>query len=444
MRRILSFLLTFCLLAAPLPALATQDTAAAAQDVLFALADGEYAAVFAQCDPAMREALGDADGLADVWRQLTDMMGALEDAQAADAGEQSGYRLVSAQCAFARADAVLSLAFDAQGRLCSLGLVDMRARETAAEADAGGYVEEEIALRAGEADETGGLLTLPEGDGPFPAVILVHGSGPSDRDETAYVHAPFRDIAHGLARLGVASVRYDKYTYAHPQLCLDADFTVDDEYTRDAVDAAELLAGDARIGGIYLLGHSQGAMLAPRIMRAVREKIGKRLCGGVLLAGSPLHMWQIQYRQNLDVLAALGDAATQEDRAMIEAEAAKAETLTGLSAAQLQAETLFGISAFYQADEMSVDAARLAAQLDLPLFIAQGAKDWQVRPEDGIDAWRAALPEDMDVTYRLYADMNHMLIDMEGEPTGSAADYMDADARTSEELIEDIAAWILS
>ena len=58
---------------------------------------------------------------------------------------------------------------------------------------------------------------------------------------------------------------------------------------------------------------------------------------------------------------------------MIEAEAAKAETLTGLSAAQLQAETLFGISAFYQADEMSVDAAQLAAQLDHPLFIAQGA-----------------------------------------------------------------------
>ena len=209
MRRILSFLLTFCLLAAPLPALATQDTAAAAQDVL-------TRDLVSNTPPFLRSAILHARGAGRCGRPRRCMEaidrhdGALEDAQAADAGEQSGYRLVSAQCAFARADAVLSLAFDAQGRLCSLGLVDMRARETAAEADAGGYVEEEIALRAGEADETGGLLTLPEGDGPFPAVILVHGSGPSDRDETAYVHAPFRDIAHGLARLGVASVRYDK------------------------------------------------------------------------------------------------------------------------------------------------------------------------------------------------------------------------------------------
>ena len=247
----------------------------------------------------------------------------------------------------------------------------MRVRDDGSTADEGGYIEEAVTLRAGESDATNGLLTLPEGEGPFPAVVMVHGSGPSDMDETAYACAPFRDIARGLARLGVASIRYDKYTYAHPENCMSADFTVDDEYTRDALDAAKLLAEDARIGDIYLLGHSQGAMLAPRIMAAMQTEVGERLRGGVLLAGSPLPI-RTQYHQNLDVLAALSGETLAEGEALVEAEVGKAAALADMSAEELQKQTLFGISAYYQADEMSVDAAQTAVAFGLPLFIAQG------------------------------------------------------------------------
>ena len=442
MRRVLVFLLIFLLCISPVTALAEAGAAALAEDVLACLAEGDFAAVFENSDAAMQEAVGDADGMAAVWAQITGLLGTLTQAQAEDAGAQGDYRVVLAQCAFENADATLTLAFDAQGRLGSLGLVDMRMREEGAATDAGGYIEEAIKLRAGEDDATNGILTLPEGEGPFPAVVMVHGSGPSDRDETAYACAPFRDIARGLARLGVASIRYDKYTYAHPENCMSADFTVDDEYTRDALDAAKLLAEDARIGDIYLLGHSQGAMLAPRIMRAMQTEVGDRLRGGVLLAGSPLHMWEIQYHQNLDILAALDGETRAENEALVEAEAAKAATLAGRSAEELQKQTLFGISAYYQADEMAVDAVQTAVALGLPLFIAQGEKDWQVRPADGIEAWRAELPQDFDATYALYPDMTHMLCDLEGEPTETAADYMAVDARVDQTLIEDIAAWI--
>lgn len=443
MRRVLTFLLIFSVLLIPMPVLAEEDATAWALDVLDRLADGDFETVYENSDAAMQGALGSADGMAAVWAQLTAMMGALEDAQVAETGEQSGYILVSVQCAFANADAVLALAFDTQGRLSSLGLTSMTARGSADEADADGYIEEAVVLRAGRDDATNGVLTLPEGEGPFPAVVMVHGSGPSDMNETAYANAPFRDLAHGLARLGVASIRYDKYTtYAHPEMCLDTDFTVDDEYTRDAVDAAALLAGDARISDIYLLGHSQGAMLGPRIMRAICEEAGDRLRGGVLLAGSPLPMWEIQYHQNLDALDTLTGDALEENRALVEAEVKKVESMAGLTDAELQKQTLFGINAYYQMDEMRVDAVQTAVSIGLPLFIAQGAKDWQVRPADGIEAWREALPEDFDATYKLYQNMNHMLADMEGEMTGTAADYMDADAHVSEALIEDIAAWI--
>ena len=442
MRRIVTFLLIFSLWLAPLPALAEEGPAAEAEDVLLRLAAGDFASVYEDSDAAMQSALGDADGLAAVWAQLTGMLGALTDVQTTDAGEQGGYRVVAAQCAFANADATLTLAFDAQGRLGSLGLADMRVRDDGSTADEGGYIEEAVTLRAGESDATNGLLTLPEGEGPFPAVVMVHGSGPSDRDETAYACAPFRDIARGLACLGVASIRYDKYTYAHPENCMSADFTVDDEYTRDALDAAKLLAEDARIGDIYLLGHSQGAMLAPRIMRAMQTEVGDRLCGGVLLAGSPLHMWEIQYHQNLDILAALDGETRAENEALVEAEAAKAATLAGRSAEELQKQTLTQRSTVIKRMKWPSTPRRLRSLWTCRSSSPKGEKDWQVRPADGIEAWRAELPQDFDATYALYPDMTHMLCDLEGEPTETAADYMAVDARVDQTLIEDIAAWI--
>lgn len=429
--------LSFC-------AAAQEDAQQRALNVLGELSEGNFDAVYGQAADVLKQAVGSAAGLEQVWTQLTDMLGTFESAAAQGVQAQAGYQTVALQCAFSRAEATFTLAFDEAGRLASLGLTSMTARETAEEAQDGrGYVEEQITLRAGEEDATGGLLTLPEGDGPFPAVVMVHGSGSSDMNETAYANAPFRDLAHGLAQLGVASVRYDKYTYAHPENCTRADFTVDDEYTNDAVAAAQLLAEDSRIGSIYLLGHSQGAMLAPRIMQAVREATGDRLGGGVLLAGSPLHMWEIQYQQNLDVIKTLEGEQRAQAQALIDAEVEKAGTLAALSPEELQKQTVFGINAYYQADEMSVDAVETAVCLNLPLFIAQGAKDWQVRPEDGIDRWRKTLSEDFDATFKLYDNMNHMLADIEGEMTGTAADYMDADAHVSEALIQDIATWIL-
>ena len=115
-----------------------------------------------------------------------------------------------------------------------------------------------------------GLLTLPDGAGPFPAVLLVHGSGPQDRDEAVGPNRPFRDLAVGLADLGVASLRYDKRTFAHGKRLTDAlqgRLSVEEEVIRDALCAAALLRAEPLIrpDRVYLLGHSMGGMLAPRI-----------------------------------------------------------------------------------------------------------------------------------------------------------------------------------
>ena len=94
-----------------------------------------------------------------------------------------------------------------------------------------------------------GVLTLPEGKGPFPAVVLVGGSGAHDRDETIGPNKPFRDLAVGLARHGIASLRYDKRTYAYGVQMAGKAITVDDEVTDDALTASHVLGKQVQIVG---------------------------------------------------------------------------------------------------------------------------------------------------------------------------------------------------
>src|SRR5208283_379819 len=113
-------------------------------------------------------------------------------------------------------------------------------------------------------------LTIPKGNGPFPALVLVHGSGPNDRDETVGGAKVFRDLAEGLSSRGIAVLRYVKRSRQYPNECAaDPDFTMNRETVEDAVRAAALVRKQPRIdpAAVYVLGHSQGGYLAPRIMR---------------------------------------------------------------------------------------------------------------------------------------------------------------------------------
>ena len=115
------------------------------------------------------------------------------------------------------------------------------------------------------------MLVLPDKrEKPVPAVVFVHGSGSSNMDEKVMKLTPFKDLAEGLASHGIASIRYDKRSFAHGMKLLrdkNIVLTVKEETIEDAVLAADLLRKDSRIDSdnIFIVGHSMGAMLAPRI-----------------------------------------------------------------------------------------------------------------------------------------------------------------------------------
>src|SRR5215831_9873048 len=144
------------------------------------------------------------------------------------------------------------------------------------------FTEEAVTV-GGDEWALSGTLSMPIG--PIAgAVVLVHGSGPNDRDETVGANAPFRDLAWGLADRGVAVLRYEKRTRAHAaQLATVETFTVREETTDDAIRAAALLRAHDRIDPkrIFVLGHSLGGTVAPRIAAEDRA-----LAGIVIMAGS--------------------------------------------------------------------------------------------------------------------------------------------------------------
>jgi uncharacterized protein len=166
--------------------------------------------------------------------------------------------------------------------------------------------------------------TLPQHSAPARAVVLLGGSGPSDRDGTMGANKPLKDLAWGLGSQGLATLRYDKVTYAHAaKLAGNPDFTMVDEYVDHAIAAIELLRGDPSIdpAHIYLLGHSQGGSILPRIASRVAT-----VAGLIILAGSAQPMHHSMVRQ-IRYLAALHPDTDIENDPAVQAITRQAELI---------------------------------------------------------------------------------------------------------------------
>jgi hypothetical protein len=281
-----------------------------------------------------------------------------------------------------------------------------------------------------------GTLTLPAGKGPFPVVVLVQGSGPHDRDETIGPNKVFADLAGGLAAKGVATLRYDKRTAVHPE-ALVKDFTVDDEVINDAVAAVDLAARSEGVDHkrIFLLGHSLGGFLAPRIAQRT-----KGLAGIIVMAGSTLPLGekiveQLTYIANLD-----GTIDADEQKQIDEAKVA-AKRIAELSKGgeAKPGETYMGAPASYWKDLGSYDAAATAAKLTLPILVLQGERDYQVTKTGDYAGWQKALGKKKSVKLVLYPKLTHLFIAGEGPST--PAEY-EKPGHVDEQVVADIASWI--
>ena len=278
-------------------------------------------------------------------------------------------------------------------------------------------------------------LTLPAGAVHAPAIVLVHGSGPNDRDETVGANKPFRDLAIGLAQHGVATLRYEKRSRAAPLSFMGHPFTVDDEVVDDALSAAALLRSMPEVDPkrVVVLGHSLGGTLAPRI--AQRDST---LAGLIILAGAtrPLpDMIDAQFAY-LRALPGADTAAIDKALASMAPGLAAVRALTPADSASKK--LVLGAPAAYWLDLAGYDPVRVAATLRLPILILQGGRDYQVTEVD-LAAWRAGLGGKRNVQIREYPALNHLFI--AGSGLSSPEEYGVA-GTVDPKVIADIAAWV--
>ncbi|MCX7556655.1 alpha/beta fold hydrolase [Xanthomonadaceae bacterium JHOS43] len=265
----------------------------------------------------------------------------------------------------------------------------------------------EVEFAVGERERAlPGTLSVPNGEGPFPAIVLVHGSGPHDRDETIGPNTPFRDLAHGLAERGVAVLRYEKRTFARPQDFASGDFTVDDEVTDDAVAAIAQLRADARIDSVrvFVAGHSLGAMMAPRIAERAPE------LAGLILLAAPARPLQDIVVEQVGYLAARDGDISAEEQASIDDMSAKAAAVATLDASSPASATLLGLPPRYWMDLREYDPRTTASRLSQPILVAQGGRDYQVTQQGDFNLWLADFGDVQRVQFGLYPELNHLFI----------------------------------
>lgn len=416
---------------------APEQARAIALQALDRLDAGQYAQVEAMFDANMAKAVP-ADQLKAVWESLPGQAGAAKGRGTAQVAAQGEVSLVQVPLHHAQAELVAKFAIDAQGRIT--GLVIQPATPPAAPAPPVGaeapFDERPFGVSSGER-ALPGTLALPKSAGaraPVPGVVLVHGSGPHDRDETIGPNRPFLDIARGLAAQGIAVLRYDKRTQARPQDFAGRDYTIDDETTDDAVAAVGALRKAPGIDPkrIFVLGHSQGGMLAPRIA----AKAGG-VAGIVLLAAPARPLLDILVEQN-QRLAVLDDRQTSEaERAAIEK--LEAQVAAARNDAQAKPDALpMGLPGRYWRSTDAVDPVAEARQAAMPMLVLQGARDIQVVDADW-QQWKRGLRGNDKATFKLYEKLNHLGIAGEGE--GSLAEY-GKPGHVDAGLIADVATWI--
>jgi dienelactone hydrolase len=281
-----------------------------------------------------------------------------------------------------------------------------------------------------------GTLALPGGKGPFPCVVLVHGSGPNDRDETVGANKPFADLAAGLAAHGIATLRYEKRTRAKPT-SLPKDLTVNDETIKDAVIAADLCASQPEIDAkrVFVLGHSLGAWVAPRIAKGTTK-----LAGIIVLAAPSRDLADIIVEQTIYIANTDGTVSPDEQKSIDEAKAnaKRIHEIEGGAAAKPD-EMIVGAPASYWKDLASYDAPALAATLKLPIFVGQGGRDYQVSATKDFPAWQKALGKKKGDKLVMWPKLSHLLIAGEGPST--PADYAKP-GHVDEQVIKDVADWI--
>lgn len=330
------------------------------------------------------------------------------------------------------------------------------------------YVEEEVGYTSG-ALKFAGTFTKPGGDGPFPAMLLITGSGRQDRDATVFGHKWFLVLADHLTRNGIAVLRVDdRGVGGSTGVLTEAGI---EEQAGDVLAGIAYLKGrkDVRAGRIGLIGHSEGGMVAP--LAAIRSR---DVAFVVLLAAPGITGEAVLLRQYEDSVRAARQQVSEHDLAKalswqrrslaIVKEGPDAETirrrlqqmveeeLAALSGAERQQFERVKAQVAAQVEVAQTpwfrsfvryDPAVVLAKVTVPVLALTGSQDVQVAAKENLAAIAAALRKggNADATVKELAGLNHLL---QHSRTGAISEYGQIEETIAPRVLEEVTAWLLS
>ncbi len=399
------------------------------------LISGEYAEVAKDFSDEVAAQL-DETALKTVWEDTVTSLGAYVEHVNVAGGVSEEFYTCSVVEKFENGGLKITLTYNIDDEIAGIFFA-YESLEEAEENDA----FEEVSVTVGEEYPLEGLLTLPKNVENPPVVLLVHGSGQSDKNETIYQNTPFKDIAHGLAESGIASLRYDKRFYAHSGVDFGEGMGIYEEVLEDVEFALDLLKNDARVDheNIYVLGHSLGGMLTPYIAYE-----NDYLAGIISMAGTLRPLYEVQYSQNMAIKDDFGTGLyTDETEAIIEEQLEQVEIdieiLRGDMTDVADDTSLLGLSAGYQKSAKQYAGENFIDDIALPILVLQGEEDFQIFPDIDYKLWEETLKDRDNVTLKLYPGLNHLMMQSNGK--SDLSEY-EVKAEVSPDVIDDIVEFI--
>jgi dienelactone hydrolase len=418
-----------------------EERTQSAQDFLHQLIAGDFSAASQRFDSNMTRVFGE-EKLKATWIQIISQVGPFQKVLTSQATEKDEHSIINLTCQFEKANLHIYVVFDQDGQIA--GLNTQLAPTTdkynpPAYVRTGAFTEKEVTVGSGEW-ALPGTLTMPNGSRAFPGVVLVHGSGPQDRDETIGPNRPFRDLAGGLASQGITVLRYEKRTKAH-----GAKFTSDmldklttkEEVTDDVLLALDLLRQVPQVDqrNLYVLGHSLGATLAPRI-----AQLDPSLAGIIIMAGltRPLEDTIIDQYTHIYHLSGQPTSEQQAELDQLKLKVARVKSLKP-SDHVAPKDLPLDIRQSYWLDLRDYHPDEVARSLSTRILVLQAGRDYQVTVNGDYPGWQKALGDRPNATLKLYPKLYHLFI--EGEGPSTPQEYL-VEGHVSQQVIDDIAGWV--
>ena len=371
----------------------------------------------------------DAAALRQAWDSVAATAGDFISATGINYESKDGIAVVTTTAEFENLGIIITLSYDNNGKIAGIWFNFAPEDSKYQPVDTDLFTEEVVFI--GEY-ELKGVVTTPDNTDDYPVVVLVQGSGASDFDETVGANKPFKELAHGLAEKGIASVRINKRLYQKPVLMHDQ-LTIWDEYMDDiyaAIDYAKANVSE----NVYVIGHSQGGMSAPKIA------LDNDLKGLVMMAGSIRGLEDIVLDQNAAALEAMDQYSDKEKKQILKA------TQDGVAAVKAlteeSTEPVLGIPAQYWLSLRDLDGENiLKNRLDIPVLVLQGTADFQVYMDKDFGYMKSVLGHKENITFKSYDGLNHLFMPQSMPGVADVTEYT-AENHIPQYVIDDISDFI--